>query len=165
MSEMESNGLAVRARMQELEAELRRHTRLYYEAAAPEISDQAFDAMMRELRGLEEAHPEWASPDSPTKRVGGAASEGFAHVAHAVPMMSLDNTYSEAELREFDARVRKGLGLPDGDFPLRGRRPAGPGSVRIDQPLLSDPRIAGCLQRGAVRGLSAAPGRKPGSIG
>lgn len=106
---------AVRERMRRLEGELRRHTELYYQKAAPEISDQAFDAMMRELRGLEEAHPEWASPDSPTKRVGGAASEGFAHVEHAVPMMSLDNTYSEGELRAFDARVRKGLGVGDGD--------------------------------------------------
>lgn len=106
---------AVRERMRWLEGELRRHTRLYYQDAAPEISDQAFDAMMRELRGLEEAHPEWASEESPTKRVGGAASEGFAHVEHAVPMMSLDNTYSEGELRAFDARVRKGLGLGDGE--------------------------------------------------
>ena len=106
---------AARARMRELEAELRRHTRLYYEEASPEITDREFDAMMRELRGLEEAHPEWASADSPTKRVGGAASEGFAHVEHAVPMMSLDNTYSEGELRAFDARVRKGLGLGEGD--------------------------------------------------
>lgn len=114
MNEMDGNESAVRARMRELEAELRRHTRLYYEEAAPVISDQAFDALLRELRGLEAEHPEWASADSPTRRVGGAPSEGFAHVAHAVPMMSLDNTYSEGELRAFDARVRKGLALAEG---------------------------------------------------
>lgn len=114
MNEMDGNGSAVRARMRELEAELRRHTRLYYEEAAPVISDQAFDALLRELRGLEAEHPEWASADSPTRRVGGAPSEGFAHVAHAVPMMSLDNTYSEGDLRAFDARVRKGLALAEG---------------------------------------------------
>jgi DNA ligase (NAD+) len=105
----------VRERMRTLEGELRRHTRLYYEEAAPVIPDGEFDALMRELRDLEAAHPQWASADSPTRRVGGAATEGFAHVEHAVPMMSLDNTYSEGELREFDARVRKGLGLAEGD--------------------------------------------------
>ena len=118
MSELQTNGADTaadeRGRMRALEAELRRHTRLYYEEAAPVIPDGEFDALMRELRDLEAAHPQWASPDSPTRRVGGSATEGFAHVQHAVPMMSLDNTYSEAELREFDARVRKGLGIPEG---------------------------------------------------
>lgn len=99
-----------KARIDYLRRELERHNRLYYEAAAPEISDREFDALMRELRDLEAAWPQWASEDSPTRHVGGAAGQGFAHVAHAVPMMSLDNTYSHAELREFDARVRRALG-------------------------------------------------------
>ena len=99
-----------KGRIEYLRRELERHNRLYYEAAAPEIGDREFDALMRELRDLEEAWPQWADPDSPTQRVGGAAGRGFAHVAHAVPMMSLDNTYSHDELREFDARARKGLG-------------------------------------------------------
>ena len=64
---------------------------------------------MRELRALEEAHPDLVTPDSPTQRVGGRPVEGFAEVEHRVPMLSLDNAYSEDELRAFDERVRKGL--------------------------------------------------------
>ena len=97
----------VRERMRTLEAELRRHTRLYYEAAAPEISDQAFDAMLRELRDLEAAHPEWASPDSPTRRVGGMAISQFEKVTHPVPLESLQDVFSLDELWDFDARVRE----------------------------------------------------------
>lgn len=93
-----------------LRTELDRHNQLYYQKAAPEISDQQFDALLRELQDIEQAHPELRTPDSPTQRVGGAPLEGFTQIAHRVPMMSLDNTYSEGELREFFARLQKGLG-------------------------------------------------------
>ena len=93
-----------------LREEIERHNRLYYEHAQPEISDKEFDALLRELQDIEAAHPELVTPDSPTQRVGGAPLEGFAQITHGVPMMSLDNTYSEAELREFYARLQKGLG-------------------------------------------------------
>src|SRR5262245_31638771 len=73
---------------------------------APEISDAQFDAMMRELKALEKAHPELVTPDSPTQRVGGKPREGFVKVAHSSPMLSLDNAMGEEELREFDRRVR-----------------------------------------------------------
>lgn len=99
-----------------LRAELERHNRLYYVEAKPEISDREFDRLMRELQDLEAAHPELATPDSPTQRVGGAPIEGFQQVKHAVPMMSLDNTYSVEEMREFDARVRKALGVESVDY-------------------------------------------------
>lgn len=99
-----------KGRIEFLRKELARHNRLYYDEAAPEIGDREFDALMRELADLEAAWPEFASDDSPARRVGGSAGSGFAHVAHGIPMMSLDNTYSFGELREFDARVRKGLG-------------------------------------------------------
>ncbi len=98
-----------------LRHELERHNRLYYMEAESEISDAAFDALLRELEALEEAHPELADPDSPTQRVGGAPIEGFENVRHTVPMLSIDNTYNAGELRAFDERVRKGL--PTGESP------------------------------------------------
>jgi DNA ligase (NAD+) len=107
-----------RKRAEFLRAELERHSRLYYVEAAPEISDREFDRLMRELQEIEAAHPELATPDSPTQRVGGEPLEGFRPVKHAVPMMSLDNTYSLEEVREFDARVRKALGTESVDYVL-----------------------------------------------
>ncbi len=98
-----------RRRHQQLAEEIRRHDRLYYQEAAPEISDQEYDRLYRELADLEAAHPDLPTPDSPTRRVGGAPLKEFASVRHAVPMMSLDNTYSEAELREFFRRIAERL--------------------------------------------------------
>ena len=97
-----------------LRAELEKHDRLYYIEAAPEISDQAYDALMRELIDLEKAHPELITPDSPSQRVGGAPIGAFSTVNHAVPMMSIDNTYDAEAVRDFDRRVREGL---DGQVP------------------------------------------------
>ena len=93
-----------------LREKLRHHEYLYYVLDAPEISDAEYDAMMRELKQLEDAHPELATEDSPTRRVGGKPREGFVKVAHSVPMLSLDNALGEEELREFDRRVRGLLG-------------------------------------------------------
>lgn len=78
-----------------LRKELEEHNSRYYEHAAPTISDADYDALFRELRDLEEAHPEFQSPDSPTQRVGGKPLEGFAKVAHRVPMLSLDNLFAK----------------------------------------------------------------------
>ncbi|MDO8536509.1 MAG: NAD-dependent DNA ligase LigA [Candidatus Omnitrophota bacterium] len=82
---------------------------LYYVLNKPLISDQEYDRLYRKLKDLEGANPELITPDSPTQRVGGRPAEGFAVVKHIVPMMSMDNTYSAGELREFDERVRKNL--------------------------------------------------------
>lgn len=98
-------------RIEQLRAEIRRHDRLYYEQAKPEISDQQYDRLMRELQDLEAAHPELQSPDSPTQRVGGKPIEGFKTVAHSRPMLSIDNTYDQAEVRAWHQRVLKGLNL------------------------------------------------------
>ena len=98
-------------RVEELRHEIRRHEELYYVQAAPEISDADFDVLMNELKALEAAHPELLTPDSPTQRVGGRPTEGFAQVEHLQPMLSLDNAYDEEDLRAFDERVRKGLSL------------------------------------------------------
>ncbi|MGD0141481.1 MAG: NAD-dependent DNA ligase LigA [Tepidisphaeraceae bacterium] len=99
---------AITQKIEKLRQELERHNYLYYQGK-PEISDREFDAMMRDLIELEKAHPEFLTPDSPSQRVGGQPIEGFKTVEHSVPMMSIDNTYDEAEVRAFDARIRKGL--------------------------------------------------------
>ncbi|CAN5832283.1 NAD-dependent DNA ligase LigA [soil metagenome] len=93
----------------ELRAEIDRHNRLYYVEAEPVISDQEFDRLLKRLEQIEAEHPELITPDSPTQRVGGQPIDGFETVKHAVPMLSIDNTYSYDEIREWDARVRKGL--------------------------------------------------------
>jgi len=93
-------------KIEKLREELRRHERLYYVLDKPEISDAEYDAMMRELQALEEAHPELKTPDSPTMRVGGKPREGFVKVRHSTQMLSLDNALTVEELREFDNRVR-----------------------------------------------------------
>lgn len=99
--------------VEELREELRRHEYLYYVLDQPEISDAEYDALMRRLQDFETAHPELASPDSPTQRVGGKPREGFVKVRHSSPMLSLDNALNESELREFDRRVRELLGGVD----------------------------------------------------
>src|ERR671932_243023 len=93
-------------RAEELRRQLEHHEYLYYVLDQPEISDAQYDALMRELRQLEELHPELRTPDSPTQRVGGQPREGFVKVRHSSPMLSLDNALNEQELRDFDARVR-----------------------------------------------------------
>ncbi len=93
-------------RAEELRKQLEHHEHLYYVLDAPEISDAEYDGLMRELKALEEAHPELRTPDSPTQRVGGQPREGFVKVAHSSPMLSLDNALNEQELREFDARIQ-----------------------------------------------------------
>ncbi|MDP0496776.1 MAG: NAD-dependent DNA ligase LigA [Verrucomicrobiota bacterium JB024] len=102
-------------RIQELRETIARHDELYYRQGTLEIEDQEYDALKRELAGLEAEFPELASEASPTKRVGDDRTEGFAKVKHRERMMSLDNTYSEAELREFAARL--GRIFPDRNLP------------------------------------------------
>ncbi|OGX11419.1 MAG: DNA ligase (NAD(+)) LigA, partial [Omnitrophica bacterium RIFOXYB12_FULL_50_7] len=97
-------------KIQKLRKDLERHNYLYYIEAKPEISDRDYDHLMRELLDLEQAFPDLVTPDSPSRRVGGAPLEKFRTVEHQVPMLSLDNTYSREELEEFATRVQKGLG-------------------------------------------------------
>jgi DNA ligase (NAD+) len=101
------------ARAESLRQEIEHHTRRYFVDADPEISDAAFDALVRELEALETDFPVLRTPDSPTRRVGGAALEAFQTIPHTTPMLSLDNTYDEEELRDFDTRVRRFLGTQD----------------------------------------------------
>ncbi len=98
-----------RARIEELREQIRRHEHLYYVENRPAISDAAFDALVRELKDLEEAYPQFRSPDSPTERVGGQAAEGFAAVEHRAAMRSLDNATSAEDLQEFEERLQRAL--------------------------------------------------------
>ncbi len=102
-------------RVEQLRRDIRRHDRLYYVQAAPEIDDRRYDAMFAELERLEREHPELVTPDSPTQRVGGEPIDGFRTVEHAVAMLSIDNTYSRDELAEFDRRVREALAADGAD--------------------------------------------------
>jgi DNA ligase (NAD+) len=96
-------------RVDELRRLINHHNYLYYVEARPEISDREFDRLLDELKAVEASHPELVTPDSPTQRVGGEPIAGFATVAHQPAMLSIDNTYNENELREFDRRIRKSI--------------------------------------------------------
>ena len=104
------------ARIAILRAEIVGHNRCYYQEASATITDQEYDFLYRELADLEAAFPEFLTPDSPTQRVGGAPLAEFTQIRHRVPMLSLDNTYSEEEVAEFYRRVQKAL--PGRDVPV-----------------------------------------------
>jgi DNA ligase (NAD+) len=98
-----------RRRHAELSQELHRHNYLYYVLDRPEISDAEYDRLFRELLEIERAHPELVTPDSPSQRVGAPPLEKFEPVRHSLPMLSLENAFDEAEMREFDARIKRFL--------------------------------------------------------
>jgi DNA ligase (NAD+) len=100
---------SVQHEIQKLRDEIERHEHLYYVLDQPVITDAEYDALVRRLQELENAHPELVTPDSPTQRVGGKPREGLQRVEHSTPMLSLDNALNEQELRDFDARVRQFL--------------------------------------------------------
>src|SRR4029450_7272542 len=94
-------------RIRQLREEIRKHDQLYYEEAAPVISDREYDRLYRELVDLEAQFPNLVTPDSPTQRVGGKPLEAFAQIQHRAPMLSLDNTYSEDEVANFYKRITR----------------------------------------------------------
>ena len=106
------------ARAAELRTQIDEANHRYYVLDDPTIEDAVYDRLLRELTELEAAHPELATPDSPTQRVGAPPSSAFASVRHEVPMLSLGNSFTADELREFDTRVRRGLGRTDADAPV-----------------------------------------------
>ena len=103
----------VERRVAKLREQIERANYEYYILDQPTLSDEAYDALMRELQQLEAEHPELVTPESPTQRVGATPSARFAPVEHAAPMLSLANAFNEEELRAFDQRVRKLLGRDD----------------------------------------------------
>ena len=136
------------ARINQLRDEIRRHEDLYYVHSAPEIADAQFDELMRELEALEQQFPDLVSADSPTQRVAGRPVEGFETAEHLTPMLSLDNAYSEMELREFDERLRRGAGAA-----LAGGEPVDyVAELKIDGLSIALTYEDGKLIRGVTRG-------------
>lgn len=135
-------------RIQELRRLIRYHEERYYVLADPELADAEFDALLHELERLEAEHPALVTEDSPTQRVGGRTVAGFESVEHLQPMLSLDNAYSEDELRAFDERVRRGLGetgaVPDDVAYVA--------ELKIDGLSIALTYENGQLRRGATRG-------------
>ena len=132
-----------RERIEQLRNELHRHNHNYYILNSPEISDREFDGMMHELEKLEQEHPEYADPLSPTQRVGSDLTKGFEHVVHARPMMSLANTYSIDEVDEWFGRVKKAL--EGEDFKIVGE-------MKFDGTSISITYRNGRLERAVTRG-------------
>src|SRR5262245_27711430 len=126
-----------------LRRELRHHDERYYIHSDPEISDFEYDQLLKRLQALEAVHPDLVTPDSPTQRVAGRPAEGFAEVRHRIPMQSLDNTYSVDELREWDARARRGAGRAQLDYVVE---------LKIDGISMSLLYEDGRLSRGVTRG-------------
>jgi DNA ligase (NAD+) len=131
-------------RAEELRRQIVYHNELYYVNAAPEISDRDFDRLLDELKKIEAEHPELATPDSPTLRVGGRPIKGLLEVAHRQPMLSIDNTRSAEDLREFDRRVRKQLDTGEPVSYLV--------ELKIDGVAMSLTYEAGLFTRGLTRG-------------
>jgi DNA ligase (NAD+) len=126
-----------------LRDEIRGHDKRYYVDDDPTISDEEYDRLLKRLEALEAEHPELKTPDSPTQRVGGTASTDFKSVRHALPMLSLDNSYNAEDIRSWDERVRKGL---------PGKRIRYAVEAKIDGLSLSLLYENGSLVRGATRG-------------
>ena len=137
------------ARAAELRAQIDRANKLYHEQDAPEISDAEYDALFHELVVLEEEHPELRTPDSPTQRVGGALNVQLAEVRHATPMLSLGNVFNFDELRAFDGRVRRLLGLSDEEAAAQLRYIC---ELKIDGLAVAVRYERGRLVQGATRG-------------
>lgn len=130
------NSTEARKETEKLRAEIERHNRLYYVDAAPEISDRDYDALLKRLETLEKQFPELATPDSPTRRVGGEPLKEFKNVRHTVPMISLANTYNKEELVEFDGRVKKLLGETSYSYVLEPKIDGVAISLRYENGLL-----------------------------
>src|SRR5579863_7848542 len=129
--------------IESLRRQLQHHEYLYYVLDQPEITDAEYDILMQQLKQLEAEHPELITPDSPTQRVGGKPREGFVKVPHSSPMLSLDNTYNEEELRDWERRVHELSGRSDVDYACE---------LKLDGMSLALIYEDGKLVRGVTRG-------------
>jgi DNA ligase (NAD+) len=133
----------VRARAAALRREIAAHDHRYYVLDAPTVSDAEYDSLFRELLDLEAHHPDLVTPDSPTQRVGGAPAAAFEAVAHRVPMLSLNNAFSDEEAEAFDRRVRDELGVDAVDYAVE---------PKFDGLAISLTYVEGRFAAGATRG-------------
>ena len=142
-------------RIGQLREQLREHNHRYYVLDEPEIADADYDQLLRELEGLEAENPEFVTADSPTQRVGAEPAKQFQSVAHAMPMLSLNNCFSEDELADFDQRARKGLGKGLGkslDTDTDSEAIEYTAEPKLDGAALNLSYRNGLLERGATRG-------------
>jgi len=130
-------------KIESLRDKIRHHESLYYVLDSPEISDAEFDKLMQQLKQIESEHPDLVTPDSPTQRVGGKPREGFVKVPHSSPMLSLDNTYNEEELRDWERRVHELSGRSEVDYVCE---------LKLDGMSLALVYEDGKLARGVTRG-------------
>ncbi len=140
---MPGSSKKIAKRIEQLRDEIRRHDYLYYVEARPEISDRQYDELVAELKALEAERPNLVTPDSPTQRVAGEPLEGFQVITHSRPMLSIDNTYNETELRDFDRRVRNALGERGFHYIV---------DPKIDGVAVSLRYVGGVLELAATRG-------------
>lgn len=133
----------IKKKIAELRDKIRYHDYKYYVQDQPEISDEEYDRLMFELKKLEEKYPELITPDSPTQRVAGQPVEGFPTVTHLVPMLSMDNTYSPEELKDFDDRIRRNLKVEKVEYVVE---------LKVDGLSVSLIYENGLFVRGATRG-------------
>ncbi|MDM8351201.1 NAD-dependent DNA ligase LigA [Pseudomonas sp. sp1636] len=139
-------------RIAQLRSELDAHNYRYYVLDEPSVPDAEYDRLFNELKALEAEHPQWVTADSPTQRVGGSALSAFGEVKHEVPMLSLGNAFEEADLLDFDRRVREGLDLPSGDLFGDGAEVEYSCEPKLDGLAVSLLYRDGLLVRGATRG-------------
>jgi len=133
----------VKEQIEQLRKKIREHDYLYYVLNQPKITDRQYDRLFAELKKLEAANPQFVTADSPTQRVSEKPLEGFTTVRHAVPMLSMDNTYNADELRAFDERVAKQLASRDYDYVIE---------LKIDGLAISLRYEEGVLVTAATRG-------------
>ena len=138
---------ATRKKVESLRSEIRHHNYLYHVLDDPEVADAEYDRLVRELTVLEKENPDLVTPDSPTQRVGAEPIKAFGTVRHKIPMLSLDNAFSEEELKDFHRRVIDRLGIEDGADEL-----AFSAEPKLDGVAVSLLYNAGHLVRGATRG-------------
>src|SRR5271169_5244404 len=134
---------ALQKKIDALREKIRHHEYLYYVLDKPELTDAEFDKLMNELKRIEAEHPEFVTPDSPTQRVGGKPREGFTKAKHSSPMLSLDNAYSEEELRDWERRVHELSGRDDVEYMCE---------LKLDGMSLALVYADGRLERGITRG-------------
>jgi DNA ligase (NAD+) len=140
---MPASAKDMREKAEALREKIRYHEHRYYVLDSPEIGDAEFDRLMRELKKLEEEHPELTTPDSPTQRVGGEPREGFVKVKHSSQMLSLDNAYNEDELRDWERRVHELTGLKKVEYVCE---------LKLDGLSMALTYREGQLERGVTRG-------------
>src|SRR5262245_1568071 len=154
-------------RIEELRAQIAHHDYRYYVLDDPEVSDAAYDRLIRELRELESTHPDLVTADSPTQRVGGAAAQAFPPVVHTVPMLSLENAFTSEDIVDFDRRVRARLDVEQVEYAAEPKLDGLAISLRYEAGRLAQAATRGDGSRGEdvtanVRAIRAVPLRLRG---